>query len=102
MIDSYLIYGCHFGQHLVEIVNRTSNLQFFNRKIEELYNVSILELGGQYYLQLCLEQSDPQMMDVEKIKDVDVEKFYKVLEMFEMEKKPPYLISVAFQREFIS
>ena len=102
MIDSYLIYGCHFSEKLVDIINKTSSLPFFNRRIEELYGCSILELdvpnnGKQYFVQICLEQSDLSLLMPEKLDKVDTDKFYKVLEMFDMEKIKPYLISSIYE-----
>lgn len=106
--DSNLILGCHFPRRGIEIIEGSSSLRFFNKKIRDLYNCEILDVMvpvndtetiRQYYLRIIIEQSDGSILKMESINDVDKSKFKEVLEIFELESMDPYLIAVSFIRE---
>ena len=106
--DSYLIFGCHFPRKAIEIIESNSSIRFFNKKIKELYNCEIIEAIvpinekyniKNYFLKIIVEQSDDSILKVEKIKDIDSSKFLELLDVFELDRIEPYLISVPFIRD---
>jgi len=106
--DSYLIFGCHFSKKSVELITANSTLKYFNNKIKNVYNCEIIEATipvtdnqsfKQYYLKIMIEQSDPSILKVDKLKEIDIEKYKQILDIFEMEFIDPYLISVPIIRE---
>ena len=106
--DSYLILGCHFPRRAIEIIENSSSLKFFNKKIRDLYNCEILDVMvpindtqtiRQYYLRIIIEQSDESIIKLENIGTIDKIKFNDVLDIFELDKMEPYLIAIHFIRE---
>jgi len=109
--DSYLIYGIHFPKKGVDLVNANSSLKFFNSKIRTTYNCEIFEATvpikddvsiKQYFLKLCIEQSDQTLLKIDKIKDVNLDKYKDLLEIFEMDYIEPYLIAIPIIRDLPS
>ena len=105
--DSYLIFGCHFPRNGVNLILLKSSLEDFNRKIRLLYNCEIIEMNipisddniiKQYYLRICIEQSDNSIIKIDKLSEVDIKKFGRVLNIFEMDIEP-YLIGIPIVRE---
>jgi len=106
--DSYLIYGCHFPSRCVQMITQHSSLKYFNNKISTQHNCQILELSiphvddiinKRYFLRILVEQSDDSIMKMEKLKDIDIKGYVSLLEMFELDRLEPYLISVPILRE---
>jgi len=106
--DSYLIYGCHFPGQFVSIITQNSSLKYFNNKLKNQYNCVILELNvpvhdnkviKQYFLKIEVEQSDMGIIKMSNLQGASVLNFQKVLEIFEMNKIDPYLISIPIIRD---
>lgn len=106
--DSYLIYGCHFPKKAVEIITTNSSLRYFNNKIRLSYNCEIVEANvpisdtktmKQYFLKICLDQSEQSILKLDQIKDLDISKFKELLELFEIDDIEPYFIGVPILRE---
>lgn len=105
--DSYLILGCHFPSKCIDIINSNSSLPFFNNKLKHQFNCEIIEIltpihdqkeQTQFFLKISLEQSDKSILKLDSIKDLQFDKFYEVMEIFELEKLQPYLISIPICR----
>lgn len=111
--DSYIIYGIHLSNKTVELIKNAKindpndNLINFNNKIKQQFNCEILELTvpvthlieiKQYFLQICIDQSDLSIIKMENIKNITIDKFSKLLEILNIEITVPYLISVPIVR----
>jgi len=106
--DSYLIYGCHFPSRCINMITEHSNLKFFNTKISSQYNCDIVKLNvphaddiinQKYFLRILVEQSDEGLMKLENVVDIDKKGYHELVNMFELDKIEPYLISVPIVRE---
>lgn len=106
--DSYIIYGCHFPNNIIEIITKNTSISFFNSKISTQYNCKIHEFEVpisesrtqiKYFLAIILDQSDHSILKLSSIgNSCDYPGFYKMLETFDMNKIEPYLISVPIVR----
>jgi hypothetical protein len=106
--DSYMIYGCHFPNNIFEIITKNTSISFFNSKISAQYNCKIYEfevpisesiIQKKYFLAIILEQSDHSIVKLSSIgESCDKTGFYKMLEIFDIHKIDPYLISVPIVR----
>jgi hypothetical protein len=105
--DSYIIYGCHFSEIYYKMIIQNMNLNIFNSKICSQYkckiyefNVPILENKEQkkYFLGINFEQSDTSILNLDNLENIDKNGYYKILELFNIEKKDPYLISIPIIR----
>lgn len=105
--DSYIIYGCHFSENNYKIIEKNTSIDEFNLKICSQYkckiyefNVPILENINQkkYFLGINFEQSDTSILKIENLENIDKKGFYKILELFNIDKKEPYLISIPIVR----
>ena len=105
--DSYMIYGCHFPNNIFEIITKNTSLSFFNSKISAQYNCKIHEFEvpisesttqKKYFLAIILEQSDHSILKLSSIGEQNYPGFYKMLEIFDIHKIEPYLISVPIVR----
>ncbi len=106
--DSYLILGCHFPISGIELINGNSSLKYFNNKIKNLYECEIIEVNvpisdvnmiKQYYVKICLEQSEDSILKLESLVNKDYDKFKELLGIFEIDNRDPYLIAVPIVRE---
>jgi len=109
--DSYLILGCHFPKSGIELIISNSSLKYFNNKIKNLYGCEIIEVNvpisdvnmiKQYYVKICMEQSDESILKLESLVNKDYVKFKELLGIFEIESREPYLIAVPIVRELPS
>ncbi len=109
--DSYLIYGCHFPKTVVDIITVNSSLKYFNTKIHSTYGCEIIEVDvpvndkiilKQYLLKIIFEQSEQSILKIEDIKNVDLNKYREILELFEIGYIDPYFISIPIVRELPS
>jgi hypothetical protein len=106
--DSYIIYGCHFPNNIIEIITKNTSISFFNSKISSQFRCKIHELEVpisefrtqiKYFLEIILDQSDHSILQLSNIgNSCDKIGFYKMLETFAMNKIEPYLISVPIVR----
>lgn len=109
--DSFLIYGCHFSENIYELIKKNTSIKYFNTKINNLYKCTIHELNipiytdnnihteiKKYFLGINIEQSDVSIIEYDKIKEIDKSGYYKILEMFDISKIDPYLISIPIVR----
>lgn len=106
--DSYLILGCHFPRSGIELILGNSSLNFFNNKIRNLYNCEIIEVNvpisdvnmmKQYYVKICMEQSEQAIMNINNLAHLNYDKFNELLGIFEIERRDPYLIAIPIVRE---
>jgi len=109
--DSYMISGCHFPNNIFEIITKNTSFSFFNSKISAQYNCKIHEFEvpisesrtqKKYFLAIILEQSDDSIIKLSSIgESCDKIGFYKMLEIFDIQKIEPYLISVPIVRNLL-
>jgi hypothetical protein len=108
--DSYMIYGCHFPNNIFEIITKNTSLSFFNSKISAQYNCKIHEfevpisestMQKKYFLAIILDQSDHSILKLSSIEEQNYPGFYKMLEIFDIQKIEPYLISVPIVRNLL-
>ena len=106
--DSYIIYGCHFPEQLYKIITKNTNINFFNSKISSQYFCKIYEFDipisentnkKKYFLGIIIDQSDMSILQFENIKNINKNGFYNMLEIFNINKIEPYLISVPIFRD---
>jgi hypothetical protein len=92
---------------IYKIITKNTSPTFFNSKIGSQFQCKIHEFDvpisqiqdqKKYFLAIILEQSDTSILEYENIKNVDKTGFYKMLEIFNIDKKEPYLISVPIIR----
>lgn len=104
--DSHLILGCHFPKQAIDIIKMHSSIHFFNTKIRALYNCEIIEvlvpitenvILTQYYLKICLDQSENSILRLNQL-DGDTTPFKEVLKTFELDEREPYLIAIPIVR----
>ncbi len=110
--DSYIIYGCHFPNNIIEIITKNTTLSFFNSKIASQFHCKINEFEVpisenqtlmKYFLAIIQEQSDHSILQLSNIeKSSDKTGFYKMLETFDINKIEPYFISVPIVRNLTS
>ena len=102
--DSYLIYGCHFPEKIIKLIESHSSLSYFNEKIKNQYNCKIIAfdvpiiediIKKKYYLSVIVEQSEESIIRNNDIKDGG---FSEVLKLFDMDEIKPYFISVPIVR----
>jgi len=107
--DSYIVYGCHFPEHVIKIIETNSSINYFNKKIRNQYNCEILELLvpvrhdleiKKYFLSICTEKSDPSILL--KVDENDCKKFKDFLVKFDLDEVDPYFISVPVVRDLPS
>ena len=105
--DSYIIYGCHFSEHLYNIIIKNTNLNFFNSKISSQYCCKIHEFDipisenaskKKYFLGIIIDQSDMSILELSNLHNINKAGFYNMLEVFNINKREPYLISVPIFR----
>jgi hypothetical protein len=107
--DSYIIYGCHFPEIIYKMITKNTSLTFFNSKVGSQFNCKIHEfyipisenrIQKKYFLEIILDKSDSSILKLESLISIDKTGFYKMLEIFDIDKEEPYLISIPIVRQF--
>lgn len=114
--DSYLLFGCHLSNQLIEIILKNTTLNFFNSKISLLYDCEIIKLNvimtdtynqENYFLKIRYDNEGPTNLlrsdDFnELLNETKIQKFEKLLETLDQQVVKPYLISIPIVRELDS
>lgn len=109
--DSYLIFGIHLPEKIVNLILKNTNLSFFNLKIKE-YNCELVRLNvimtenfqqENYFLRIISDLSTNSLIrneDLQIFQDEDkINNFKKLLGQLSQPIVNPYLCSVPIIRE---
>ena len=109
--DSYLLFGTHLSERIVNLILRNTSLNYFNIKLKQ-YNCEIVKLNvimtdnfqqTNYFLRILYDLSSNNLIRYEDLKDLGDEErignFKKLLNDLSQPVIDPYLISVPIVRE---